>query len=86
VSTFFHVFELWVSTFPRFVAPYAVLSGPGDKLYVSNWAGRRPKPGEPVANRSGSLVLVNPQNGVVPKIDRTLSVEPENMDTHLKMQ
>jgi YVTN family beta-propeller protein len=54
------------------MAPYAVLPGPGEKLYVCNWAGRRPKPGDPVANSSGSPVLVNPQNGVA--VSGTISV------------
>jgi YVTN family beta-propeller protein len=49
---------------PVGMAPYAVLPGPGEKLYVSNWAGRRPKAGEPVASSSGSPVLIDPRNGV----------------------
>ena len=67
---------------------FTVLPGPGDKLYVSNWAGRRPKPGEPVANSSGSPVLVNPQNGVaasgtVSVVDRAARAELRTIEVGL---
>ncbi len=49
---------------PVGAAPYTVVLGPDDKAYVSNWAGRKPAPGEPSANSSGTQILVNPQTGV----------------------
>ena len=49
---------------PVGMAPYGVVLGPGTKAYVSNWAGRRPRSGESVADSSGSPVLINPKNGV----------------------
>ncbi len=49
---------------PVGMAPYTVVFGPGNKAYVSNWAGRRPLPGEPSANSSGSAVLIDPKTGV----------------------
>ncbi len=53
-----------VSQIPVGMAPYTVVLGPGRKAYVSNWAGRRPGPGEPFALSSGTRVLVDPANGV----------------------
>ena len=49
---------------PVGMAPYTVLLGNDHKAYVSNWAGRKPVPGEPTANSSGSRVLVNPETGI----------------------
>ncbi len=46
------------------LAPYTVTLGPGRKAYVTNWAGRRPEPGEATASSSGTQVLVDPQTGV----------------------
>ena len=45
-------------------APYNVVLGPENKAFVTNWAGRTPRPGETTANSSGSAVLVNPKSGV----------------------
>jgi len=53
-----------ISEVPLGVAPYDVVLGPTRKAYVSNWAGRAPRPDEPSAQSSGSPVLVNAQNGV----------------------
>ena len=49
---------------PVGMAPYTVLLGRDHKAYVSNWAGRKPGPGDPAANSSGSRVLVNPETGI----------------------
>ena len=49
---------------PVGMAPYTVLLGNDHKAYVSNWAGRKPVPGEPTADSSGSRVLVNPETGI----------------------
>jgi YVTN family beta-propeller protein len=46
------------------MAPYTVAFGPERKVYVTNWAGRRPKAGEAVASSSGTPVLIDPQTGV----------------------
>jgi len=48
---------------PVGVAPYAVALA-GEKAYVSNWGGRHPAPGEPSADSSGTLALINPVTGV----------------------
>src|SRR2546426_8879363 len=45
-------------------APFTVVLGPRNRAYVSNWAGRAPRPGEPTARSSGSDVLVDPKTGV----------------------
>jgi len=49
---------------PVGMAPYTVLLGKDHKAYVSNWAGRKPVPGESTASSSGSSVLVNRETGV----------------------
>jgi YVTN family beta-propeller protein len=49
---------------PVGMAPYSVVLGPGNKAYVTNWAGRKPMPGEAVANSSGSKVLIDPKTGI----------------------
>jgi YVTN family beta-propeller protein len=42
------------------VAPLGVAITPaGDRLFVANWGGRRPAPGEPAADSSGSPALVD---------------------------
>ncbi|MCC6155435.1 MAG: bifunctional YncE family protein/alkaline phosphatase family protein, partial [Candidatus Hydrogenedentes bacterium] len=48
---------------PVGIAPYTALLH-GEKAYVSNWGGRRPKDGEKTGPSSGSRVLVNPETGV----------------------
>ncbi|MHB2017506.1 MAG: alkaline phosphatase family protein [Candidatus Xenobia bacterium] len=54
-----------VETCPVGIAPYGVaLSADGTRLYVSNWAGRRPRPGDPTSASSGSQIVVNPDTGV----------------------
>jgi len=61
-----------VKELPVGMAPY-MLRRVGDKLYVSNWGGRRPKDGERTAPSSGSQVLVDERtvgsSGTVSVID-----------------
>ncbi len=45
------------------MAPYEVVLTE-QKIYVSNWGGRRPQKGEVTANSSGSKVLVDPATGI----------------------
>jgi YVTN family beta-propeller protein len=45
------------------VAPYGVALGNG-KAYVTNWGGRHPAAGEPVADSSGTPTLIDPRTGV----------------------
>jgi len=56
--------SLRLDQIPVGLAPFGVVFGPGNKAYVSNWAGRRPKEGEATANSSGTKVLVDPATGV----------------------
>jgi len=49
---------------PVGLAPYSVIHGPDRKAYVTNWAGRRAKPGEATASSSGTQVVIDPQSGV----------------------
>ncbi|NWG12256.1 MAG: hypothetical protein HXY20_01840 [Acidobacteria bacterium] len=49
---------------PVGMVPYTVLLGRDNKAYVTNWGGRKPEPGEPSANSSGTRVLVNPKTGI----------------------
>ncbi len=50
---------------PVGVAPYGVaLSRDGKTAYVSNWGGRRPHAGDPVAYSSGTGVVIDPGSGV----------------------
>lgn len=41
------------------VCPFQVVLGPNRKAYVSNWGGRRPKPGDSTALSSGTEVVVD---------------------------
>lgn len=73
---------------PVGIAPYTVQLH-GDKIYVTNWGGRRPREGEVTGPTSGSRVLVDPKTGVansgtVTVIDRaTYSVTREiNVQLH----
>lgn len=73
---------------PVGMAPYSVMLGPGRKAYVTNWAGRRPGSGDPVAPSSGSPVLVDPKNGVassgtVSVVDRASRKEVAQIDVGL---
>mgnify|MGYP001095079616 CR=1 FL=1 len=77
-----------LTVIPVGLAPYGVVFGPDNKAYVSNWAGRRPQPGEPVANSSGSAVLINPKNGVaasgtVSVVDRAARKEIRQIEVGL---
>ncbi len=49
---------------PVGMVPFGIMLGPSNKAYVTNWAGRKPRDGEAVANSSGSKVLVDPATGV----------------------
>ncbi len=46
-------------TVPVGVAPYAVLPVGSDRIYVSNWGGDPPRPGDPTAKSSGTPVRVD---------------------------
>jgi YVTN family beta-propeller protein len=45
------------------MAPYDIALA-DQKIYVTNWGGRRPQPGEAVANSSASKILVDPVTGI----------------------
>jgi YVTN family beta-propeller protein len=45
------------------VAPYTVVVN-GHTAYVSNWGGRRPRPGEKTTDSSGTQVVIDPATGV----------------------
>src|ERR1700744_3904654 len=49
---------------PVGIAPYEVLPMNQEKVYVTNWGGRRPQPGEYTENTSGSAILVDPGTGI----------------------
>jgi len=51
------------SQIPTGMAPYTVLIQ-GNKAYVSNWAGRRPKAGDKTGPSGGSEVVVDPKTGI----------------------
>lgn len=51
------------SQIPTGMAPYTVLIH-GNKAYVSNWAGRRPKAGDKTGPSGGSEVVVDPKTGI----------------------
>jgi YVTN family beta-propeller protein len=73
---------------PVGMAPYSVVLGPDNKAYVTNWAGRRPREGETVANSSGSKVLVDPGTGVassgtVSVVDLTARTEIRQIEVGL---
>ena len=51
------------SEIPVGIAPYTVVLH-GQKAYVTNWGGRRPRDGEKTGPTSGSRVLVDPKTGV----------------------
>ena len=53
-----------VTSVPTGVAPYSVVHGPGNKLYVSNWGGRHATEGEPSARTDGARVLIDPKTSV----------------------
>ncbi|MCX5768935.1 MAG: bifunctional YncE family protein/alkaline phosphatase family protein [Candidatus Hydrogenedentes bacterium] len=48
---------------PVGIAPYDVVTL-GQTAYVSNWGGRRPKPGETTGPTSGSRAVVDPKTGI----------------------
>lgn len=52
-----------VGQIPVGIAPYSVVLS-GDKAYVSNWGGRRPKEGDTTGPTSGSLAVVDPETGI----------------------
>ena len=52
-----------VSEMPVGIAPYDVMQI-GKKLYVTNWGGRRPQPGDKTGPSSGSEVVVDPETGI----------------------
>ncbi|HWB02447.1 MAG TPA: alkaline phosphatase family protein [Verrucomicrobiales bacterium] len=54
------------------IAPFAVCAPVPDKLYVSNWGGDPPKPGEPQADSGKSMVRIDPRTSVAN--DGTVSV------------
>ncbi len=77
-----------VTEIPAGIAPYDVVLFSTEKAYVSNWGGRRPRPGETVYNTSGSEVLVDPEtgianNGSVSVIDLKENKEIKNIETGL---
>ena len=48
---------------PVGVAPYTVVIQ-NDKIYVSNWGGRQPRPGDKTGPSGGSSVVVDPKTGI----------------------
>ncbi len=46
------------------VAPYQICSPRPDRLYVTNWGGDLPRPGEPQALSSGTPVQIDPRTGI----------------------
>lgn len=52
-----------IGQIPVGIAPYSVLLS-GNKAYVSNWGGRRPKEGDTTGPTSGSLAVVDPETGI----------------------
>src|SRR5262249_4362030 len=52
-----------IQEIPVGMVPYDVLLLSDHKGSVSNWGGRRPGPGEPVYNSSGSNILIDPATG-----------------------
>jgi YVTN family beta-propeller protein len=49
---------------PVGVAPYMVCCPKPDRVYVTNWGGEPPKPGDPQALSSGTPVRIDPKTGV----------------------
>jgi DNA-binding beta-propeller fold protein YncE len=76
------------SSIPVGVAPYAVqLSADETIAYVSNWGGRRPKPGERTAPSSGTPTLVDSRgiasSGTVCRVDLKTGKMLEQVETGL---
>src|SRR5205823_3491919 len=63
-----HVFDLATrkleQTIPVGVAPFAVAAVRDDQVYISNWGGDPPLPGEPQRLTSGTPVHVDPRTDV----------------------
>ncbi len=77
-----------VSEIPVGIAPYDVILKSKSKAYVSNWGGRKPKPGEPSYNSSGSQALVDPvtgiaSNGTVSVINLEKNLEEKSIEVGL---
>jgi YVTN family beta-propeller protein len=51
-----------IQQIPVGVAPFTALLN-GNLAYVSNWGGRRARPGDKTANSSGTQVVINPTTG-----------------------
>jgi DNA-binding beta-propeller fold protein YncE len=73
---------------PVGIAPFAVLLSADEKIgYVSNWGGRRPKPGERTALSSGTPTLVDSRgvatSGTVCRVDLTNRKMLEQVETGL---
>ena len=54
------------------VAPYSVRVAAPDLIYVSNWGGDRPKPGDPQAKSSDTPTRIDPKSGIAN--DGTVSI------------
>jgi YVTN family beta-propeller protein len=77
-----------IKEIPVGMVPYGVQVLSPTKAYVSNWGGRRPKPGETTYHSSGSQILVNAQNGVassgtVSVVDLATSTEAKEIEVGL---
>jgi YVTN family beta-propeller protein len=46
------------------IAPYMICSPRPDRLYVTNWGGDPPRPGQPQALSSGTPVRIDPRTGI----------------------
>ncbi len=53
-----------ISEIPVGVSPYEAVCLSSRKVYVSNWGGRQPEPGESTYITSGSEILVDPETGI----------------------
>src|SRR5581483_7915330 len=77
-----------LSEIPVGVAPFDVaLSRDGSQAYVSDWGGRRPKPGEKTAPSAGTETLVDARgvasSGCVSLVDLRKGVETAQIGTGL---
>src|SRR5262249_20905150 len=68
-------------------APYAVVFGPDDKAYVTNWAGRAPRARDATAKSAGTPVVVDERgvaaSGTVSVVDRRAGREVAQIEVGL---
>jgi len=77
-----------ITEIPVGVAPYEVVLFSPQKAYVSNWGGRRPQPGEPKYQTSGSDILVDPEtgianNGAISVVDLAVRAQTKSIEVGL---